>query len=236
LFCEDYNLLEWPAGTPPTKATAYTVLAEVGPKHDRTCFLGLRFSDAPVDRWELAEVCCSVDAGVAGFVSADRVEILDEGLLDTCHDQDVLRGLHVDLEGRGFVLSSTGWGDGVYEVVWGLGADGIPVWVAIDFEILMGPITEEYTLPLPLAEGKHVLVEGIEVRVGHSLVEPVLSLDLPEGQTADLHMDGPGGRVQPRPTGFFSETEVTYDISSVKDATTLVVEHIIGHKPMDIVG
>lgn len=233
LFCEDYNRLEWPCGSPPNMAMAYSVLAEVGPKHERSCFIGLRFSDGSVERWQAADVCCSVDAGVAGFVSADRAESLDEDLLDTCHDHDLLRGLHLDLDGRGFVLASTGWGDGVYEVYWGLGADGVPVWIAVDYEMLMAPITKEYSLSLPLASGEHVLAPGIQVHAVEESVEPVVSLTLPEGQSAQVHVEGPAGRTHARPTGMLSDTEVSYDFSA-KNAVALVVQHVVGYAPMRI--
>ena len=135
LLCGDYNELEWPSGTPPTKALAYSVVAEVGPKHERTCFLGLCFQDVPVARWQQSGVSCGVDAGVSGFVSADRVELIaeDEELLAKCEGPDLLHGTHLDLDGRSFVLSSSGWGDGLYDVHWGLAEDGTPAWVAIDF-------------------------------------------------------------------------------------------------------
>ncbi len=239
LLCGDFNRLEWPSGgTPPHQAMAYSVLAEVGPKHERTCFLGLRFSEAPVAFWEASGVACGVDAGVAGFVSADRLTMIeaDEALLDKCEGPDLLWGKHLDLDGHSFVLASSGWGDGLYEVYWGFAEDGTPAWVAIDFDILLQPIATLYKLPLPLPRGTTVVAEGIEVSTRmFSRWKPTLKRNLPQGESADLHLEGPDGPAHPRPEhGFLGDNKTTYDLTPFKGATALVIRHITGYEPMDV--
>jgi hypothetical protein len=63
---------------------------------------------------------------------------------------------------------SSGIGDGSYAAWWGLGADGAPVALCFDFELLTEPETEDVELALPVygtVEDPVLARHGVKVRV-----------------------------------------------------------------------
>ena len=116
--------------------------AEVsGEPRRRSVLAWVKFSDAPVWRWEQAlsedeDVAslepgqmfgCPVDSGCACFAEPDAEQ--PEGLLDEGFDESIQAGDHL-------VAFTSGWGDGKYACFWGLDADGATAVLTMDVELV----------------------------------------------------------------------------------------------------
>lgn len=157
----------------------------------RTTAARVVFSDAPVDRWERALFPgqddlppdqipgYGVDAGTGCFGCMMAAPALDtegggERLLEAMQEQGgstwVALG-HPDAP-EDAVVFTTGWGDGFYGSWWGLAEDGTPAMLVTDFELLIVPVWETFTLDLPLPRGRvdHPLVERVDGRLWRPLL------------------------------------------------------------------
>ena len=188
LLCGDFCPIDEAGWQGPVDARGFSLAAQLAPDHTRVAALALCKGDpaAPVVSWERTPAGAGVDAGVAGFLSADRLDVVrnDEGLLDELERIDSWDGLVRDLQGASMVLSSSGFGDGFYTLWAGYDADERCTWLALDFDILGRPVFEEAILPLPLARGTHEPLDGVKVRAGWlSRRQPVVSSKLPKGKS-----------------------------------------------------
>ncbi|MGE0546086.1 MAG: DUF4241 domain-containing protein [Kofleriaceae bacterium] len=141
-----------------------TAIVELGPGDERVAALRIAFRDgvAPVT-WEPAETSSpdglvghgyGVDAGVGCFMDAlVRDQLLNAAREVTTEDDDaLLRAVLDELGERSWlsyrpdpqrddnvVIVHSGWGDGIYFSTWGLDAEGIPVCLVTDFQVISDP-------------------------------------------------------------------------------------------------
>lgn len=149
-------LVDVPGGDHPVAMTLADVSDAQDGSHVRVAYLSLVLSEgepAVVERAAARDV--PVDAGVVGFVDAESVERgmpedrstwydeVFDGWIELLHYPD--DGVHRDgidvvlpraTAGENVVLSSAGWGDGVYRVWRTLAADGSLLGVHVDLDVV----------------------------------------------------------------------------------------------------
>jgi len=113
----------------------------------RVSFARVDFSTAEVVRWE-AVVAYPVSSGTAAFMDADadsaaRADFNTYGnavlgaLTDAVDNDEYWTSVVVNEEtGVNAVIVTSGYGDGTYTVYWGLDANGAPVTLVADFQVI----------------------------------------------------------------------------------------------------
>lgn len=214
------------SGTPLRRAVApgrYPVdlsIVQLSSDHRRVAAIRMRVSDAPVARWEPAwfagQVETSetdslpgygVDAGTGCFACAETAPALDteaagERLLEAYASQPTSVA-HPDAP-EACVTCHSGWGDGFYVSWWGLDAQGEPVCLVTDFEVMVVARYATMELPLPLARGAlvHPLSDSLGVRLRRPWLAPSrLEVQYPASllpRVRVLHIDGSHRVVPPK--------------------------------------
>ena len=237
LLTGDAGRLVWPVDDPmPTRADAFSLVVEWEPEHERVSALGLRFRDVPVDRWVHSDAGAGVDTGTAGFASASIIAELqeDEGLLDELEALDSWMGVTLDRGEHGLAIASSGWGDGFYGAWWGLDADGVPAWVALEFDVLTCGVYEEVSIPLPLTRGRRELMEGVSLKVGwFTKGRPTLVTKLEPPQYVYTRVRTADGLVPPKVTWGLPGT-LTLDVGAVAGGVEFLVRKVTHHEPMPV--
>ena len=153
---------------PPGRYPVDACVAQIEPGHVRVAGIRVVFQPGIPVTWSPAETegpdgmvghGYGVDAGLGCVMDAQARDLLvaaQRALVETrphgnYHD-DVLEAELGDREwvdhrpapGRSenVVIVHSGWGDGVYDSVWGLDAGGDPVWLVTDFCVLTAPPRE----------------------------------------------------------------------------------------------
>ncbi len=112
----------------------------------------------------------------------------------------------------------SGLGDGFYSSLWGLGADGEPVVLAIDFNLMRRPIWHTARIPLPLKRGAlhHEVFELAGARVSVPLL-PLFGkrrLRVRDGIPRVRVMDGE--RVVAHPPRTFDGPDPVYELGKLQ--------------------
>jgi hypothetical protein len=144
-----------PAGHDPIRATGCPIdLAVVtfANRDERVAAARLRLSPRPVVRWEQSNASLAIDTGTAGVITGARIDELDDALMESLFAaleasyRDTWSKARIDRGGTTAVAFSSGLGDGVYPAYWGLDDDGAPAALALDFDLLVEPHYQSFTL------------------------------------------------------------------------------------------
>jgi len=135
-----------------------------------------------------------------------------------------------DVGNANLIMFSSGWGDGFYGSYWGLDANDRVVELVTDFDVLTGPLTERFELPLPPPRGRvrHPLLDrnGVTLRTGMLSRNTVILSG--KGAAWLTLSDGTPTRM----TRKRDESHYTWQ-SAAPDAR-LVVSVVVGIKPLDV--
>jgi nucleoid DNA-binding protein len=142
---------------PSGRCRVAVVLASVDPgnlEHQRVALALLRFTDAPIARWEPAAVGeegqptsapfeYGVDSGKGSFCDADTYERFKEAQDHSDEFTELIsselggnKWLHIETSRGSAAVFSSGYGDGSYPSFFGLDDKGAPVVLVTDFKIL----------------------------------------------------------------------------------------------------
>jgi hypothetical protein len=163
-----------PGGPLPSGDFAVEVAVVGYPNGDaRVAAARVRFADRPAKRWLGAEHGAGVDSGTAGFADADDIEAVagrSDAIMTALAERyvDTYSLAVVDAGGGKLAAFSSGIGDGRYAAWWGLDADGAPVALCLDFDLLTEPETEDVELPLPVygvVDDPVLAKHGVKARV-----------------------------------------------------------------------
>ena len=245
-FSAGMTEIEWPGvGSMPTTATARAVVVDCRDSGDRVASLAVVFdAELTVANWVRCNAGVETDCCIGGFASAAIQGALDEEqtnerLLAEYENKDGWNGLILSRDNQSVVLASSGWGDGAYDAWWGLSSTGVPICVAIDFDVLSEDVFTEANVSLPL-KGRLVklpALPGVTLKAGLlKRTQPkVVTKRLPQGHSVYTRVfDSDGAMKAPKVT-YDSSGGYSIDLRPFNKATSLIVRLVTGHRPMEIV-
>lgn len=203
---------------------------------------------SPATRWEVALFegqelpghdkipGYGVDAGMGCFFDAEARAEVDEATSEAwlqaleTNSVDTWTWLVAEVGKANVVMCSSGWGDGFYASWWGFDADGRVVELVTDFEVLIGPVSETFELPLPLSSGRvrHPLLEAHDVTMKVPLLSRTTAVLGGKGSARVELSDG--SPVQMTAKG----NERHYTWKKASPEARLVVSVLVGVKPLDV--
>jgi hypothetical protein len=219
---------------------------------ERVAAARLQISDATVERWVEADAVLEVDAGTGAIASAAAVQALYEredvgerilAELDSTYRATWSAAI-VDAAGADVAVFSSGFGDGVYQGWWGLAADGTPVVLAVDFDLLTVAITDDFDIGRPQGRGRVACPElearGVTTKVPwlHPRRLKVDGTGLPSGHRVYVRIRRQGetalDRIQHH--GGMIGSTFYVDLSEVPDDADVVIRIATGYRAMSVAG
>jgi hypothetical protein len=100
-----------------------------------------------------------VDAGMGSFFDAAARARVDEVTTEAwlaamnARSRDTWTWHVAEVGEANVVMFSSGWGDGLYSTFYGFDAGGLLVEIVTDFEVLLGPVSESFDVPVPTPRG-----------------------------------------------------------------------------------
>jgi hypothetical protein len=257
IVCDPLATSFEPPGSPLSRSAptgvfpVEVVIARFENGDERVACARVRFAgDSKPVRWEVASFAgepapaagaipgYGVDAGMGCFFDGAACGGVEPAVVQAWLAAAASRQVNTwtwhaaDVGGANVVMFSSGWGDGFYGSFWGLDAGDRVVALATDFQVLMGPASESFELPLPLSRGgavQHPLLEahGITLRGAWlSRTTAVLTgkgaarLELSNGEPVTMQRKG---------------DEREYSWGPCPAGVRLVVHVMVGVKPLDVI-
>lgn len=179
-----------------------------------------------------------VDAGMGCFFDAEAAkgdldEETTEAWLAACDTSsvDTFTSHVADVGDANVVMFSSGWGDGFYASFWGLDAHDGLVELVTDFEILIGPVSERFELPLPPPRGRlrHPLLEAHDVTFRTPLFSRTTVILGGNGSARVELSDGTAVDMK------WKDAERHYTWKKSRSDARLIVSVMTGVKPLDLI-
>lgn len=148
---------------PPGRYPVDVCVAQIEPGHVRIAAIRVVFQPGVPVTWSPAETTgpddlvdhgYGVDAGTGCFMDTRARDLLvasnharldrtdddqEDSLIAELGDREWLDHHPAPDRSENVVIVHSGWGDGIYDSVWGLDASGKPVWLVTDFAVLTAP-------------------------------------------------------------------------------------------------